>query len=126
MKFRVTTLLFFMVLCLDICHAQVERIGMRGTADFRIIGQLGNTLYAISGDGLNYYRSTDEGDTWSLFIDGLPVNGTSYTTSFNSSGTVIYFQTLPGGEHHSQRALAGGRCDGRRRTHPMGRSPGAS
>src|SRR5438046_1357230 len=102
MKSRILSGVFFVLLCAGNCYGQVERIGMKGTADFSIFAQLGNTLYATSGDGLNFYRSTDEGDTWSFFIDGLPVNPASYAKELRTDGSKLHMLTFwwkPGGEY---------------------------
>jgi photosystem II stability/assembly factor-like uncharacterized protein len=90
-------------LCASFSYAQVERIGMKGTADFKILAQLGNVLYATSGDWNNYYRSIDEGDTWSLFIDSLPVSGIN-TTSLYTVDTTVYFPSN-NGEYRSSNSL---------------------
>ena len=53
-------------------HAQEwEKIGWQGGKIYPS-GQLGNTLYSISN--LTVYRSTDWGQTWTIFSSGLPIS----------------------------------------------------
>jgi photosystem II stability/assembly factor-like uncharacterized protein len=104
MKCRLIFFLLISLLCSDFSSAQVERIGMKGTSDFKILAQLGNVLYATSGDGKNYYRSFDEGDTWFLFIDGLPISSYSYKSTLKTDGDLVYFQEGDG-EYRSSNFL---------------------
>ncbi|MEP7234715.1 MAG: T9SS type A sorting domain-containing protein [Ignavibacteriota bacterium] len=71
-------------------RAQWERIGWQGGQVY-VEAQLGNTLY---GTGFfSVFKSTDWGNTWSEFTQGLPINTRIFpgVHAFTVQGDVIYF-----------------------------------
>jgi photosystem II stability/assembly factor-like uncharacterized protein len=92
MRLKLYCLFCILFFASSLSYAQIERIGMKGTAPFSIIGQSKSTLYAKSG---KYYRSIDGGITWSLFMEGLSPNSLNIISS-PLSGPVLKIQNSTG------------------------------
>ncbi|NDP22044.1 MAG: hypothetical protein GZ091_13315, partial [Paludibacter sp.] len=93
-----------MITSLKAQWTNVPTTGIEGTCNVSKLFADGTDMYAYVKNG-DVYKSTDNGDTWSIFNTGLPANVA--IVAFTATPTKIYVAADKNGIYESDKATAG-------------------